>query len=111
MRVDTDSTALWNQWRNDVFSWLDEALGAAGSKGAIRFYGDFQVNIEATESGQAHLWATANPNAPMPSLGLQEKWVEWETADALAAAQTILGFIEKFRNRPEYIIAKRHLDS
>lgn len=110
MSVDINRTALWNQWRNYVFDRLDEALGEAGSKGAMRFYGDFQVNIDAAESGNAHLWVTANPNAPMPSLGLQEKCVEWEQTDALAAAEAILGFVEKFRGHPEYIIAKGHRD-
>lgn len=104
---DLDRVKRWNQWRNEVFLEVEKTLGSAGSKGAMRFYGDFQVNCDATDiAGIAKLWVTTNPNGPLPQIGY-ESLCKWENTEPSVAAASILEMCERIKRDPRYVIAKR----
>ena len=107
VNADIVRTQRWNQWRESVFSELDKTFGTSGSKGAMRFYGDFQVNCDATDApGIAKLWATTNPNRPLPILGY-ETTLLWENTPPSSAAAIMVRLCERIKTDERFFFFKR----
>lgn len=107
MNIDISRTQLWNKWRESAFSEVDKFFGTSGSRGAMRFYGDFQINCDATDApGIAKLWVTTNPNRPLPLLGY-ETAVLWEGTAPSKAAEILLKLCERIKGDERYLFYKR----
>lgn len=97
----------WNEWRDGVFTEVDKTLGPSGSRGAMRFYGDLQISVEATNAiGIATLWVSTNANKPLPLIGYETQ-CEWDDTKAHVAAASLLQMVKKIEQNPMYVRSKK----
>jgi len=103
---EVDRENRWKTWVEAVFADIANAYGDPPSRGARRYFGEWQVEIRASGVGTAVLDVFSNAMKPVPQLH-DSKEVLWERTTSGDAAQFVLDMIDELSRNPLYALMKR----
>jgi len=102
--VDLKRTKRWKAWIESYFTEIGKAIGASNSKGAHRWFGDFEFWYDPMEGGFIHLFVVTKASLAKIHRAII---MRWELVEPVEAAKCMLVKLREIQAHPMYVVSKR----